>query len=249
MIDPTSDVARLAVALRAKALEAGAASGQRPASKRVSSSHVPTPPARMASTGGGITPEPDGAIAIAFAQLNVRDRDGDVLVPGCIPVGRQVILGAYNHSSLKDANPVGLVTLSEEQIDGATWAVARGRFFTETEAGREALAVVRGLGGTAEYSFGYQVVKSDTGRHQGQPVRFLRQLDVFEVSPVVRGAGIGTRTLAIKGASPEMLKRQSIVARLHRDMAASALAARPQRERDIDTIDAARRAMARRGQR
>jgi hypothetical protein len=54
-----------------------------------------------------------------------------------------------------------------------------------------------------EWSYGYNVLDGGPGIFDGKRVRELRKLDVFEVSPVLKGAGVGTGTLAIKSGRPE----------------------------------------------
>jgi len=49
-----------------------------------------------------------------------------------------------------------------------------------------------------EWSFGFKVIEADFGEFQGKQVRFLRKLEVHEISPVLRGAGVATGTLALK---------------------------------------------------
>src|SRR3546814_9866910 len=46
----------------------------------------------------------------------------------------------------------------------------------------------------------YNIVDMDYRVSGNNRVRVLKKLDVDEVSPVLRGAGIGTRTIAIKSA-------------------------------------------------
>jgi hypothetical protein len=134
-----------------------------------------------------------GYIEAAFAQLNVVDHDGDITRPGAFPV-KEVPMSAYNHTSWESSLPVGKGSISER--DG--WAVFTGQFFMNTTHGRDAFETVKGLGPLAEYSYGYDVTDGGPAVHEGKSVRELRKLDVFEVSPVLMGAGIGTHTLAIK---------------------------------------------------
>ena len=138
-----------------------------------------------------------GHIVAAFAQLNVVDSDNDVTLPGAFP-SKDVPMSAYGHTSWEGALPVGMGTISEK----GDWAVFEGDFFMATTHGHDAYATVKGLGPLAEYSYGYDVLDSTSGTHDGQPVRELRSLDVFEVSPVLKGAGVGTHTLAIKSDAP-----------------------------------------------
>lgn len=76
-------------------------------------------------------------------------------------------------------------------------AVFQGRFFT-TAAGAEAYEAVKQMGDLQEYSYGYAPVQAEPGEVDGQPVRVLKALKVFEVSPVLVGAGVGTGTDRIK---------------------------------------------------
>jgi hypothetical protein len=138
-----------------------------------------------------------GYIEAAFAQLNVVDHDGDITRPGAFPI-KEVPMSAYNHTSWESSLPVGKGSISER--DG--WAVFTGQFFMNTTHGRDAFETVKGLGPLAEYSYGYDVTDGGPAVHEGKSVRELRKLDVFEVSPVLMGAGIGTHTLAIKSGGP-----------------------------------------------
>jgi hypothetical protein len=139
-----------------------------------------------------------GYIEAAFAQLNVIDSDGDVTVNGAFPT-KDVPLSAYGHGSWDGALPVGKGTITEQ----GEWAVFKGSFFVNTTHGMDAYNTVKGLGDLAEYSYGFNVTDSETGTKDNQSVRFIKSLDVFEVSPVLKGAGVGTHTLAIKSDAPE----------------------------------------------
>ena len=107
-------------------------------------------------------------------------------------------MSAYGHTSWDGALPVGKGAISEV----GDWAVFKGGFFLNTSGGRDAYETVKALGPLAEYSYGYYVRDFSFGQQDGKDVRFLKGLDVFEVSPVLIGAGIGTHTLAIKGGGP-----------------------------------------------
>lgn len=139
----------------------------------------------------------EGVIEAAFAQLNVVDHDGDLTIPGAF-AAKEVPMSAYGHTSWDGALPVGKGTISER----GDWAVFSGQFFMETTHGRDAYQTVKALGSLAEYSYGFNVRDSAPGVHEGKNVRVLKALDVFEVSPVLMGAGIGTHTLAIKSGGP-----------------------------------------------
>jgi len=139
-----------------------------------------------------------GFIEAAFAQLNVVDKDNDVTLPGAFPA-KDVPMSAYGHTSWEGALPIGVGTIGEK----GDWAVFSGHFFMDTPHGQAAYATVKGLGALTEYSYGYDVLDSAPAMMDGVSVRQIKSLDVFEVSPVLRGAGVGTHTLAIKSGAPE----------------------------------------------
>jgi hypothetical protein len=136
-----------------------------------------------------------GAVTVAFSQLNVMDHDRDVTRPGAFSA-KAVPMSAFNHTSWDGAMPVGKGTIGE----AGGWGVFSGQFLMDTDQGRNAHATVKAMADLQEWSYGFLPVKFSFGQHEGQDVRFLDSLDVFEVSPVLRGAGLGTHTMSIKSA-------------------------------------------------
>lgn len=137
-----------------------------------------------------------GEVTAVFATLNVVDSDKDVTRPGAFENGAKVRISAYGHKSWEGMLPVGKGTIREVGNE----AILEGRFFLDTVAGRETFTVVKALGedGLQEWSYGFDVISSEPGEFNGQKVRFLNKLKVHEVSPVLLGAGVGTRVLAAK---------------------------------------------------
>jgi hypothetical protein len=82
--------------------------------------------------------------------------------------------------------------------------VLEGRFFLNTTGGRDTFETVKEMsdvdGPGQEWSYSLADVQSEKGTYEGRQVNILRKIHVDEVSPVFKGAGIGTRTLAVKGA-------------------------------------------------
>lgn len=138
-----------------------------------------------------------GEISAVFATIGVVDSDGDVTVKGAFETGAKVRISAYGHKSWEGALPVGKGTIREVGKE----ALFEGRLFLDTVAGRDTFTVIKELGedGLQEFSYGYDPVKFAYGEHDGQQVRFLEELKVHEVSPVLLGAGVGTRLLTAKG--------------------------------------------------
>lgn len=134
----------------------------------------------------------EGAFEAVFATLNVIDHDQDVTIPGAFSDQDVIIFRSHQHRDLA----VGRGSIHED--DGKMEATVKGRFFLDTTHGMDTYKTVKQLDELQEWSYGFQVVDADFGQFQGQEVRLLKKLDVFEVSPVARGAGIGTRTTDIK---------------------------------------------------
>lgn len=135
-----------------------------------------------------------GEVTAVFSTFNVVDKDGDVTLPGAFEDGAEVLISAYGHKSWEGALPVGKGTIRQTKTEG----VFRGQFFMDTDAGRDHFEVVKALGGKQEWSYGFDIMDSEPGEKDGQRVRYLKRLAVHEVSPVLIGAGVGTRTLSVK---------------------------------------------------
>lgn len=138
--------------------------------------------------------EEEGQFSAVFATLNVIDKDGDVIVPGAIRDGQKVRISAYNHSSWGHALPVGKGVVTEQGEE----LVVDGQFFLDTSAGSETYKTVKNLEDLTEYSFGFDITDSEPGDMDGNRVQYLKGLNIYEVSPVLLGAGINTRTVDIK---------------------------------------------------
>lgn len=137
-----------------------------------------------------------GEIVAVFATLNVVDSDGDVTPNGAFENGAKVRISAYGHSSWGDRLPVGKGTIRETKTE----AILDGRFFMDNADALSTFNVVKQLGedGLQEFSYGYDPVEYSFGEFEGQQVRFLQKVKVHEVSPVLLGAGVGTRLLTAK---------------------------------------------------
>lgn len=142
-----------------------------------------------------IKSEDQGLVSAVFATFDVIDADQDVTRKGAF--GEQdVVISAYGHTSWLGAVPVGRGK-TRETSEGV---IMDGEFFIDTATGKDTFAVVKRLGDLQEWSYGFDITKESYGEHDGQKVRFLEGLSVHEVSPVLKGAGVGTRLLSAKGA-------------------------------------------------
>jgi HK97 family phage prohead protease len=135
----------------------------------------------------------EGTLRATFSRFGVVDRDGDLTLASAFTDGQAVPM-VWSHSWDRPIGR-GVIKVLPDR------AVFEGRFFT-TAAGREAYESVKQMGDLQQYSYGYAPLEAEPGVHDGQPVRILKGLEVFEVSPVLVGAGVDTRTERIKATDP-----------------------------------------------
>lgn len=137
-----------------------------------------------------------------FATLNVVDLDGDVTLPGAF--GEQVAPMVPAHD-WQEA-PIGKALIHEVGNE----AHADFKLNLATSAGKDWYEALKfdldHPPAKQQYSYGFSIIESEMGDHEGQRVRFLKKLKIHEVSPVLLAAGLATRTLALKNAhGPEDL--------------------------------------------
>lgn len=137
--------------------------------------------------------EAEGRVTAVFATLNVVDAHGDVTRPGAFS-NEDVRISAYGHESWYGQLPVGRGSIEEVGDE----AIFEGQFFLNTTAGRDTFEVVKQMKELQEWSYGFDIVEASHGQEDGRPVQYLDRLKVHEVSPVLLGAGVNTRTLAVK---------------------------------------------------
>lgn len=157
-------------------------------------------------TGAAVKSADKGQVEAVFSTFNVIDKDGDVTLPGAIPDGLEVVISAYGHTSHGGMLPVGKGVIKTTDTE----AILRGQFFMDTTAGRETFEVVKNLGPLQEWSYSLHDVKAYFGTFDGKDVQFLESIFVKEVSPVLRGAGTNTRTVAVKAAPTQ--QEENVVA-------------------------------------
>lgn len=135
---------------------------------------------------------------LTSAPADAIDKDGDVTLKGAFTEGQAVVISAYGHGSWEGKLPVGKGVIRED----GDLAVMEGRFFLETSHGADTFAVVKALSedDLQEWSYSLHDVTASRGQVAGKNVRILERIGlVKEVSPVLMGAGVETRTLAAKG--------------------------------------------------
>jgi HK97 family phage prohead protease len=107
--------------------------------------------------------------------------------------------------------PIGKGVI-ETDDDKATF---KGSFFMGTEAGKEAYNLAKEMGDLQEWSFGFRINDYEVAEFQKDgesvgDVRYLKDLEVFEVSPVLVGANRETYTLAIKSGEDAIYENNQV---------------------------------------
>tara|TARA_R100000742_G_scaffold2755_1_gene567 strand:+ start:48 stop:836 length:789 start_codon:yes stop_codon:yes gene_type:complete len=143
------------------------------------------------------TDESEGKVEAVFSVFNEIDSDGDVVLPKSIKsgYGDRGVAMVWAHD-WKDVIGRGEIVQDDHR------AVFKGQFIMDTERGRDAFKTVQAMGDLQQWSFGYEVLDSEIGLHQKDnqevEVRFLKDVKVWEVSPVLVGANQNTETVMVK---------------------------------------------------
>ncbi|MEO5875513.1 MAG: HK97 family phage prohead protease [Streptosporangiaceae bacterium] len=151
-----------------------------------------------------------GEVTAVFSTYDVKDSDGDVTLPGAFEDGQEVIISAFGHTSWGGRLPVGKGVIRTTKTE----AILDGSFFLDTVDGADTFKTVKNLGPLGQWSYGFDVTKESFGDHQGERVRFLEGLKAHEVSPVLLGAGVNTRTLSAKSKSTFADEGEAVLAAL-----------------------------------
>jgi hypothetical protein len=134
-----------------------------------------------------------GSFRAIFSVFDRVDKQNDLTKRGAFTDGQKVKVGAWGHAW--GSLPVGSGVIHAD--DEKAWI--DGKFFVETQGGKDTWLTVRGLGELQEWSYGYDLLDSEMGTFEGKKVRILKKILVWEVSPVFLGAGgSATRTTDIK---------------------------------------------------
>ena len=136
-----------------------------------------------------------GEVEAIIATFDVVDRDDDIVRASAFTHGQAVPM-VWAHDWTK---PVGRGVISVEP----PYAKYRGQFFLNTQMGREAYETCKAMGDLQRWSWGFRPLDPIVYAEQdGRRVRILSATETLEVSPVLVGASVGTRTTAIKEAAP-----------------------------------------------
>lgn len=134
----------------------------------------------------------EGSLEAVISTFNQKDRDGDVMLAAAFSrsQGKSIPM-VWSHDW---SRPIGKgavqVTPSE--------AIFAGQFFMDTQSGQEAYKTVKAMGDLQEYSIGFRIIDASDEKTAEGWVRTIRDIELFEASPVLVGAALGTHTIGVK---------------------------------------------------
>lgn len=153
----------------------------------------------------------EGHVVATFSRFDVIDSDRDVTLPNAFEEGAELVVSAYGHRSWQGDLPVGRgvikVTPTEAQL--------HAQFFMNVPEARSTFEVIKQLGSLGQWSYGFDVLDSDFGEKDGQRVRYLKRLKVWEASPVLVGAGVDVRTVETRSREDTVARPSKAAIRTH----------------------------------
>jgi HK97 family phage prohead protease len=153
--------------------------------------------------------EADGIVEAIVSVTNVVDSVNDVIEPGAYKntLRKRNPKGVWSH----DTNIPVAKTLKVEELmpgderlpedlrsQGAGALMVKMQFNLNTSRGRDAFHDVQFFAEEQEWSIGYSVPEGKSMTDEKTGVRFIKQLELYEYSPVIFGAAPNTRTLSVK---------------------------------------------------
>ena len=142
----------------------------------------------------------EGTGTAVFATLNAVDKDGDFTLPNAFGEQKAKLVAAHDWS----AAPIGVANIREVGNE----AIADFSFNLSMESAKEwyeSLKFSYSNGVTQEFSYGFDILEEDhEAAEQNQAKRGLKKLKVHEVSPVMIGAGNGTRLVGVKSSGQRL---------------------------------------------
>jgi hypothetical protein len=149
----------------------------------------------------------EGKVVATLARIGVRDRDGDVLRKGLL-AGHQLVAIKPQHKW--DHVNLGVADVYETNDGTMEAAMEFNMAIPSAKDWFESIRFSYEKGHRQQYSFGFETVDFEHGPHEdGKSARFLKQIAMAEVSPVLIGASVGSQTLVVKAfddlPEPEMV--------------------------------------------
>jgi HK97 family phage prohead protease len=159
--------------------------------------------------------EAKGIVECFAAAFGNKDSVGDIIVPGAFDASLRrrrprVVWGHdWNHPigkvlDIYEVAPGDPRLPAKMKQAGVGGLYVRVQFNLKSEKGRDAFQNVVFFGEDQEWSIGYKTL--DSIYDNAKQANILRELELYEVSPVLHGANQLTATISIKSENQEQLK-------------------------------------------
>ena len=165
-----------------------------------------------ANTGQINIDEAQGIVECFVAAIGNKDSVGDIIVPGAFDASLKrrnprVVWGHDWNSPIGKVLEIYEVRPGDSRLPGKMrnagvgGLFARVQFNLKSERGRQAFTDIVFFGGDQEWSIGYKTL--DSIYDSSKQANILREVELYEVSPVLHGANQLTATISIKADSAE----------------------------------------------
>lgn len=155
--------------------------------------------------------EAQGIVECFVAGLGNKDSVGDICLPGCFNESLKrrkprVVWGHNWNEPIGKVLEIYEVPPSDPRLPmkmkraGIGGLYARVQFNLKSERGRQAFSDVSFFGEEQEWSIGYKTLNADYDAQR--QANLLREVELYEVSPVLHGANQLTGTISIKADQP-----------------------------------------------
>jgi len=166
------------------------------------------------------TDDATGVVEAIVSVTGVRDHDDDIIEPGAYAktLKTRTPKGIFHHDWHRWASKTLVIEewmpgdsrLPAQTKDGQAWPQGAGALYVKTQynlatkEGSDAYQNVKFFGPECEWSVGYRVPAGKSTRGK-DGVRRIKEIDLFEYSPVLFGANSMSSTLAVKTLDVEEL--------------------------------------------
>jgi HK97 family phage prohead protease len=151
-----------------------------------------------------------GTFEAEVSVFGTKDNGNDIVEPGAFKRslserGFPPIVWSHNW----DVPPIGVSEKAEETESGLF--IAGSLFVDDHPVARQVYAGMKAVGGDGrpalrEFSFGYRVQDAEYVTKDGEDLRHLKDLDLFEVGPTLVGLHPDTRLLGVKTLAHELAR-------------------------------------------
>lgn len=161
-----------------------------------------------------------GIVEAFVSVTGIEDNVSDVIMPGAYEktLQERTPKGVWSHAwehpvsktlDIQELMP-GDPGLPDHLADGTKWPAEAGALWVKTQfnldsdRGREAYSMVKFFGDDGSWSIGYRVPKNGATKDEKSGIRKIKELNLYEYSPVLHGAAPLAKTRSVKSLAEAM---------------------------------------------